>query len=253
VIGLIRSELRKLFTTQVWFWLLIGSLALAALSVVGTILTDGSDDNPAPALTTVEGQRNLFGSGAAGTIFICVLGIIGITSEYRHLTATPTFLITPVRAKVIAAKLISYAMLGIGYALCNIVLVIAMVLPWLSAKDIDVSITGNGIPAVFLATLVVTAIYGILGVGIGALIRNQIAAVSVTLVYLFLIEQLLSVIPGVKEGYRFFPGAAAQAVIQVVNTNTTLLEPWQGGLLLAGYGVLFAALATRLTVRRDVS
>jgi ABC-2 type transport system permease protein len=253
VIGLIRSELRKLFTTQVWFWMLIGSLALAALSVVGTILTDGSDGNPAPRLTTVEGQRNLFGSGAAGTIFICVLGIIGITSEYRHLTATPTFLITPVRAKVIAAKLISYAVLGVGYALCNIVLVIAMVLPWLSAKDIDVSITGNGIPMVFLATLVATAIYGILGIGIGALIRNQIAAVSITLVYLFVIESLLSVIPGVKEGYRFFPGAAGQAVVQAVNTNATLLEPWQGGLLLAGYGVLFAALATRLTVRRDVT
>jgi ABC-2 type transport system permease protein len=253
MIGLIRSEMRKLFTTQVWFWLLIGTLALTALGVVGTILSDGAQGNGNPQLSTVAGQRNLFAGSSAGYIFVCVLGIVAMTAEYRHLTVTPTFLATPRRNQVIIAKIITYAVLGLGYAIASVILVIAMALPWLKAKNIDVSLTSDQIPAVLLAAVIVVAIYGIVGVGVGALIRNQIAAVSVTLVYLFVLENILSVIPKVKESYKFLPGGAANAVTQVTQNNTALLEPWQGGLVLVGYGILFAALAAWLTVRRDVT
>ncbi|MEN3356758.1 MAG: hypothetical protein V7637_740, partial [Mycobacteriales bacterium] len=41
MIGLVRSELRKLFTTQVWLWLLLGTFALTAIRVVASILSDG--------------------------------------------------------------------------------------------------------------------------------------------------------------------------------------------------------------------
>jgi ABC-type transport system involved in multi-copper enzyme maturation permease subunit len=253
MIGLIRSELRKLFTTQVWFWLLIGTLALTALGVVGTILSDGAQGNDNPNLSTVAGQRNLFAGASAGYIFVCVLGIVAMTAEYRHLTVTPTFLATPKRNLVIIAKLITYAVVGLGFAIVSALLVIAMALPWLSAKNVDVSLTANRIPLVLLAAVIVVAIYGIVGVGLGALIRNQIAAVSVTLVYLFILENILSVIPKVKEAYKFLPGGAANAVTQVSQNNTSLLEPWQGGLVLVGYGIVFAALAAWLTVRRDVT
>lgn len=253
MIGLIRSELRKLFTTQVWFWLLLGTFGLTALGVVGTILSDGAQGNGNPRLATVEGQRNLFAGSSAGYIFVCVLGIVAMTSEYRHLTVTPTFLATPKRNLVIAAKIITYAVIGLGFAVLSALLLIAMALPWLSAKHIDVSLTANRIPLVLLAAILVVAIYGILGVGIGALIRNQIAAISITLVYLFILENILSVIPGVKSAYKYLPGGAANALTQVTSNNQSLLEPWQGGLILVGYGILFAALAAWLTVRRDVT
>jgi ABC-2 type transport system permease protein len=253
MIGLIRSELRKLFTTQVWFWLLLGTFALTAISVVASILGDGAEGNPNPRLTTVQGQRNLFAGSSAGYIFVCVLGIVGITAEYRHLTVTPTFLATPRRNLVIAAKLLTYALVGLGYAILSALLLIAMALPWLSAKNITVSLTANRLPQVFLAAVIVVAIYGIVGVGVGALIRNQIAAISITLVYLFVLEGLLSVIPGVKNAYKFLPGGAANALTQVTNNNTELLQPWQGGLILVAYGVGFAVLASWLTIRRDVT
>jgi ABC-2 type transport system permease protein len=253
VIPLIRSELRKLVTTQVWFWLLLGTFGLTAISVVASILGDGAEGNPTPRLTTVEGQRNLFAGSSAGYIFVCVLGIVAITAEYRHLTVTPTYLATPKRSRVVAAKLLTYAMVGLVYAILSALLLLAMAVPWLHAKGISVSLTANRIPLVLLAAIVVVAIYGIVGVGIGALIRNQIAAVSITLVYLFVLEGLLSVIPGVKHAYKFLPGGAANALTQATNNNTTLLEPWQGGLVLAAYGIGFAALASWLTIRRDVT
>jgi hypothetical protein len=253
VIGLIRSELRKLFTTQVWFWLLLGTFGLTAISVVATILSDGVQGNSSPRLTTLEGQRNLFSGSAAGSVFVCLLGIVGITAEYRHLTVTPTFLATPKRNSVIAAKLVLYALVGLLYAILSVLLLVAMALPWLHAKGIAVSFSEARIPLVLLAAVAVVAIYGIVGVGVGALIRNQIAAISVTLVYLFVVEGLLSVIPGVKEAYRYLPGGAARALTQATANDTTLLQPWQGGLVLAGYGIVFAALASWLTLRRDVT
>jgi hypothetical protein len=253
MIGLVRSELRKLFTTQVWFWLLIGTLALTALGIVATILSDGAEGNTNPRLSTVAGQRNLFAGSSSGLIFVCVLGILAMTAEYRHLTVTPTFLATPRRNLVIVAKLITYTLVGLLYAVLSALLVVAIAVPWLSAKNIDVSLTDNRIPLVLLASVAVVAIYGIVGVGVGALIRNQIAAVSVTLVYLFILQNLLSVIPGVKHAYKFLPGGASNALTQVTQNNTDLLEPWQGGVLLAAYGVAFAVLASWLTVRRDVS
>jgi hypothetical protein len=253
VIALIRSEVLKLRTTQVWFWLLVATLALTALSVVGVILSDGATGNTGPRLLSAEGQRNLFGNAGSASLLVCVLGIIGITAEYRHLTVTPTYLTTPRRSRVVAAKLLTYGLVGLVYAVVAALLVIAMALPWLHAKHIPVSLTANRIPLVLLAAVAVVAIYGIVGVGVGALIRNQVAAVTITAAYLFILEGLLSVIPGVKEAYRFLPGGAARALAQATSTNTDLLQPWQGGLVLAAYGIGFAALASWLTIRRDVT
>jgi ABC-2 type transport system permease protein len=256
VTALVRSELRKLLTTQVWFWMLLIALALTALFVVGTILSDGVEGNTSPPLATPEGQRNLFAITASGAAFLsAVLGIIGITGEYRHFTVTPTFLATPRRGRVVAAKLVVYAGVGLLFGVLSAVLVTAMAVPWLSARGVDVSLTANRIPLVILAAVIVVGIYGILGVGVGSLVRNQVAAVVITLAYLFVVENILAALPWVRDHLsKWLPGQAAQAVTQVqAGGSATLLDPWQGGLVLAAYGLVFAILGSLLTVRRDVT
>ena len=252
MIGLLRGEYRKLTTTQVWFWLLLGGLALTALGVVAVILTDGSGGT-GTEMNTPDGQRQLVALAAEVRVFALILGIIGITAEYRHLTVTPSYLATPRRGRVVAAKLVTYAGVGLAFSVAAILLVLAIGVPWLAAKDITLSLTSNDIPLVVLAALVVTAIYGVLGVGLGALIHNQVGAVVGALVWMWVAEPLMGVIPGVKAIYRFLPGAAANAVAQVDSSTSNLLTPWQAGLVLIGYGLLFAWLATRLTIRRDVT
>ncbi len=251
--ALLRSELRKLFTTRLWLWLLLGALAFAALISIITLATDGVQGNPNPRLSTDAGLRNLFAGIAAGAVFAIVLGAVGMTGEFRHQTATPTFLASPHRGRVVVAKLITYALAGLGYGLACTALVLAVALPWLAAKNIDVSVTGDGIPAVIAAAIAVSAVYALLGVGVGALVRNQIAAVVGTLIYLFVLEGLISNIPKVRDYYKWFPGGAAQALTQGQSSQYTLLEPWQGGLLLAAYGLAFALAGTYLAVRRDVT
>jgi ABC-2 type transport system permease protein len=249
----LRSEARKLSSTWLWLWLLLGALGFAALVTIVTIASDGGQGNPNPPLSTPAGLRNLFSGVGAGSIFAIVLGVIGMTLEYRHQTATPTFLARPHRGQVVIAKLAVYAVAGLGYGLACLVLVLAVALPWLSAKGVDVPFSADGLWSVLAAGVAIPAIYALLGVGVGALIRNQIAAVVGTLVYLFVLEALIANIPGVRDYYKWFPGGAAAALGQQANTRASLLEPWQGGLLLVAYSLAFALAGTYLAVRRDVS
>ncbi len=253
MIRLIGGEVRKLFTTKLWLWMLLGAIAITALFMSFTIALDGSEGNPQPPLTTPDGQRNLFSVAASSAVFVLILGIIAMTGEFRHQTVTPTFLATPHRGRVVIAKLITYALAGIGYGIVVVAFAIALSLPWLAAKNVDISLSGNGIPGTLVGVVAGLTVYSVLGVGVGALVRNQIAAVVGSLVYLFIVEAFVSALPTVRDYYKYFPGGANAALTGASQPNTTLLDPWQGGLLLVGYGVVFAVVGTWLAVRRDVS
>jgi ABC-2 type transport system permease protein len=105
--------------------------------------------------------------------------------------------------------------------------------------------------------IIASGIWGIIGVGVGALLRNQVAAVVGIVLYRFLIEGILSAIPKVQNAYPYLPGGATTSLLQGADTADgapfTLLSPWVGGVLLLGYGLVFAVLGTMLTVRRDVT
>jgi hypothetical protein len=250
---LLRAEFTKLFTTKLWLWLLLGAVGMSVLFAALTIGLSESAGNPAPSPATPEGQRNLFGVAGSSSALAVVLGIIAMTGEYRHETVTPTFLATPRRGRVVAAKVVAYAVVGIGFGAVNILAVLAVALPWLSAKHIDVTLTGNGIPRTLLGVLLGLAIYTVLGVGIGALIRNQVAAIVGTLVYLFVVEGLVSALPKIRDYYKYFPGGAFSGLVDTYQPDVQFLAGWQAGLLLIAYGVGFAALGASLAVRRDVT
>ena len=97
------------------------------------------------------------------------------------------------------AKLATYALVGIGYALVCIAVTIAIALPWLNAKGIQVPLGGNGIPATLAGVVAAVAIFGLIGVGLGALVREQVATVVGLLVYLFIAEPIVTRIPALAQ------------------------------------------------------
>jgi ABC-2 type transport system permease protein len=153
----------------------------------------------------------------------------------------------------VLAKLATYALVGIGYALVCIAVTIAIALPWLNAKGIQVPLGGNGIPATLAGVVAAVAIFGLIGVGLGALLREQVATVVGLLVYLFIAEPIVTRIPALDSWTVYLPGAAANALTQVAQANQDFLPPWQGGLVLAAYGLLLATAGTALTIRRDIT
>jgi len=249
--GQIKSEIRKLFGTKLWLWLLLGAMAFTALATIINLATDGGGDTPNPSLATTMGMRNLFSGIGAGSVLAIVLGAIGMTGEYRHQTVTPTFLASPHRGQVVIAKIVTYFLAGIAYGIGCTIVCFAIALPWLSSKGLHIG--GQGVPQVVFGANVAIAVYALVGVGVGALIRNQIAAVVGTLIYLFVLENLVSGIPHVRNYYKWFPGGAAQSLAGSSSNNFHLFHQWQGGLLLAAYGLAFALAGRYLAVRRDVT
>lgn len=248
---LIAAEFRKLFASWLWLWLLLGSVGITALYTSLAIAFGDDPDNPTPPLSTPEGQGTVFATSQGASTLVAVLGVIGLTSEFRHRTATATFLATPRRGRVVTAKMIAYAIIGIGYALVACATTTAIAVPWLSAKGIDVPLAGK--PEIFAGVVAGVAIFAVVGVGLGALLRDQVATVVGLLVYLFIVEPILTRIQALQVWAKYLPGAAEDALTQVAQANQRLLDPWQGGVVLFAYGVLFAVVGTVLAVRRDIT
>ena len=251
---LVHGEFAKLWSTRLWLWLLLATMGLTALFASLNIAFNDDPDTLAPPLATAAGQRLLFGTAAGGAqTLVAVLAAIGMTSEYRHRTATTTFLTTPHRARVVAAKLITYAVVGAAYAVACIAVVTAIAWPWLTARGIDPTLTGNGIPATLAGVVAAVTAFALLGVGLGALLRDQVAAVVGLLVYLFVAEPIVTRIPALQDWTIYLPGPSASALTQITLTDQDFLQPWQGGVMLAAYTMAIAAVGLWRTSRIDLT
>lgn len=251
---LVAGEMRKLSTTRLWLWLLLAAMALTALYAGLNIAFTDDPDNFAPHLSTPQGQRLHYGTAAsAATTLVAVLAAIGLTGEFRHRTATATFLATPHRGRVVVAKLVTYAVVGVGFAVACLAVTVAIGVPWLATRDITLSLTGDGIPATLAGVVAAGAAFGMLGVAVGALVRDQVAAVVGLLVYRFVAEPVVTSVPALHDWTLHLPGPAASALAGSSLETREFLAPWQGGLLLVAYAALFAIAGIALAMRRDVT
>ncbi|MFI5101396.1 MAG: ABC transporter permease, partial [Actinomycetes bacterium] len=93
--GLLRSELLKITSIRSTYALAAGCLAYVALDVVALVFAAGQPG--VPALSDPATVRTVFASSGTASALVLVIGILGMTTEYRHQTVTPTFLVTPRR------------------------------------------------------------------------------------------------------------------------------------------------------------
>jgi len=254
MVALIRGEFAKLLSTSLWLWLLLATMALTALFASLNVAFNDDPDTLAPPLATAAGQRLLFGTSAGGAqTLVAVLAAIGTTGEYRHRTATTTFLATPHRSRVLLAKLVTYAAVGAAYSVACIAVVTAIAWPWLKARGIEPTLTGNGVPATLAGVVAAVALFALLGVGLGALLRDQVAAVVGLLGYLFVAEPIVTRIPALQDWTIYLPGPSASALTQITLTDQDFLQPWQGGVVLAVYALVAVAVGLWHTTRVDLT
>jgi ABC-2 type transport system permease protein len=254
---LLRAEWRKLTTTRIWWTMLLGAIAFSTINVVAQIATNGSARSQQLPLSNPATQRAIFSAGSSGYLFTLIVGVIVVASEFRHFTSRPTFLVEPRRERVIASKLGVMAFVGFLYALACIAVSSMVALIWLGAKGIDIQWSAGSLPLVLIGDVGVVAIYSVVGVGVGVLVRNQVAAIVGALMFTLFIEPIAAVVPGVKDAFRFFPTGAARAITGAGGASTStdqapLLSGWQGALLLVGWGLVFAACGWVITLRRDI-
>lgn len=238
------AELRKMRSTRTNLGLLAGMIALILL----TVLLNGFVPK-AGELMTHDNQHALLSAGTSAALFAALIGVMAITSEFRHGTIRSTFLVTPDRTRVIAAKVIASLLMGILFGIVAIGLSLGLGYAILRIRGIDFALDTGHVVLLVLGTLLMTALWAALGVGVGAVVTNQVFAVIGVIVWAFFVENLLRALePDVG---RFTPVAASDSL--TAGFADYLLAPALGGLVLAAYAVVFLAAGAALVARRDVT
>ena len=167
------AEFLKIRSTRTTIGIVLGMIALILLfSLLSGLLTK------APSLTSTEDQRGLLSVGSLARVFSALAGIMLVTSEYRFGTIRPTFLFTPKRySRVVSAKLAAGLVAGIVFGLVGEGLGFAIGCTILAGRGIDYALNANQTALLLLGTLAGVALWGALGVGIGAVFRNQVGAI----------------------------------------------------------------------------
>lgn len=239
---LLRAELLKLRTTRTFAALVGSALALSLLVVVLVSLL--SDD------LNKRDVRDLFTADFSG-LFILLLGVIGMAGEWRHKTISGTVLAAPNRLRLLAAKTLSYAVAGAVLSLIVTVAIMAIGTVILSARD-EVTVGAGDLADVLWRNLVIAALFGALGVCVGALVRNQVVAIVGLLVFAFALEP--AVLAVTSEVGRFGPTTGAPGGIQELDPGDdgNALAPGIALLVMIGWvGTAFAA-AYAVLRRRDL-
>jgi ABC-type transport system involved in multi-copper enzyme maturation permease subunit len=248
---LVAAELLKVTSTKMWLGFLVGVVLYIGIGVVAVVFTPAQPGVDIPALETEAGIRNLFGQSAGAYVFAIVLGALGMTQEIRHQTLTSTFLAEPRRNRVMVAKMAAYGVVGAIYGAVGVVFGFALTLALLPFKD-HADIPWTGLWQIAGGAVLSCALFAILGVAAGTLIRNQIAAILLILVWVLLVETL--VVAFLPAWGKWLPGGAVAGVLQSTGFGGAgYLDVWQASLVLIGYAVAFGAIAALTTQRRDVT
>ena len=244
MIPLIRSEILKLTSVRAPWWTAAAQVPLFAMAASGAVVSGALT---AEDLATEAGLRLLLSHGGVGAILSLCVGVLLGAGEFRHGTVLDTFLSEPRRERVVAAKL---AVAGIAGVVIGVVMAVATVgvgLAWCTAKDVtmDWSVASRSA----LGIVAWQALFTVLGVALGAMLRSQAVAVTTAVVWFFIAETALAQLMSTVA--RWLPANAASALGYA--SSDGLLSQTGGGLVLLGWTLAAALGAVVLTRRRDLA
>lgn len=244
---LLSSELLKLRTTRTFLALMACSLALIVVisvpaAAAGNLKTTGT---PGRALLAVAGLAPLFA---------LVIGVIGVTTEFRHGTITPSLLVEPVRTRQMAAKLAAQLIAGLALGAVCYTACAGIVSMILSRRGIATGMSTSDWIGAVIGGALATMLYAALGLGVGALLRNQAGAIVVVLAWVFVIESLLGIIPGgFGDAIKKYGLSGVGSSLARTASHATRIGQVTAGLLLLGYALVLVIAGTIVVRQRDVS
>lgn len=267
-----RSELTKQFTTSIWWilgivlFLYVGMTSAGLAASFGALASGTLDSStssgaevPAEMLPPVIYSI----ATAVGYVFPLLIGTLLVTGEFRHQTLTPTFLAVPRRGVALGGKVVAGLVMGVLYAVLAIVASVGAGAALLAVFGIGTELGESATWAMIGRMVIAFVLWALIGIGVGTLVRNQIAAVVGVLAFTQFIEPILRAVgmfvDGVSGVTDYLPGAASDALVgasiysSIGGGTASGLEWWAGGVVLLGYAVVFLLLGWLFSWRRDVS
>jgi ABC-2 type transport system permease protein len=249
--NVLRSEWTKLRSVRSTYWTMLFAVAVTiGVSVIVCVkwahdIRHSPGDKLDPTLASLNGL--FLAQVAVGT-----LGVLVISSEYGTGMIRATFGAVPRRRVILAAKglvftavtlvvgeILSFAAFGIGQAILHGAHAGAS----LGQPQVLRAVVGGGL---YLAAV------GLLGFGLGALIRHTAGALSAFFGVLFALSALADLLP---ESWRndlmpYMPANAGTQIFAVDRVHDSL-APWMGLGVLGLYAAAAIIAATVLVTRRD--
>jgi ABC-2 type transport system permease protein len=257
----IRIELLKMTTVRLSYGLLATAVALTGIFSAISASRAGKVSGVAP-LNTYSGLSTIVTGGVWGLLLGAVLGVTLSSGEFRHQTATLTYLATPNRTRVLVAKAVAAAAGGAVFGLAVYLVATGVGLGFVTGHGYPVSIGTVTFVRYGLGHLVGGALLGSLGAVLGSLVRSQLAAVIGVFIWSIILESLLGGLFTSIQPYLPYTagttlagttlGAAGFGPSHGVSGGAPL--PFAGATaLLIGLTVVLGAIAARTTVRRDIA
>lgn len=262
-VGATKAEWLKVFTTRMWW--IIGLIMVLYIGFTGAMLglvfsellgSPGETVGESPALM-------IYSLGSAmGYLFPVLLGAMSVTTEYRNHTMTPTFTSVGRRGPVLGAKALVQAGLGAGYGVVAVAAAVLSSVFFFMAAGMGTGLTAGATWAMFLRSVTAMALWAVIGVGLGALIRSQAGAIVAVIAFTQFIEPIARMGGLLNETTasitRFLPGSVSDAFVgESVYTAMqmgagTSLSWWVAGLVLAAYGLVLVLIAYFTRWRGDI-
>jgi ABC-type transport system involved in multi-copper enzyme maturation permease subunit len=252
VTAVIRAELAKLATVRLPLGLLgIAALLAAAMSLL-TALQAGSGAAMADAsLSTAAGLAGVLSTTYFAMIMAMVLGITVSTGEFRHATATATYLAAPRRERVLAAKAIAAFGSGLLFGLAGGAITTAAGLSAAAVRGYPVALGAGTIARYGAGAILGAGLLASLGVGLGMLIRSQLGAIITVFVWAFAAENTIG---GLSHAIApYLPFMAATSLAGSPPPGGHRLPFLAAALLVAGITAVTCVIAARTSLRADIT
>ncbi|HET8958533.1 MAG TPA: ABC transporter permease [Microcella sp.] len=266
----VHAELLRVFSLRSW-WILAAVLALYVAVTAGGFAFFVSADTgggPGPLPADIAAPLVYSSTTSVALVVPLLFGALLATTEYRWRTLTPTLLAQPRRGVVLAGRVVVAALLGALYGVVGALASLAAGAPVLAAMGTDPLLGDPEVLGLLARTVLACALWSLLGLGLGALLTSQVAAIVIVLVFTQFIEPTLRIVAGLAEwsaeAARYLPGAATDSLVgagilasigQLDPTIPGAIEPLtmlEGGLVLAALSLVVIVIAAATTLRRDV-
>jgi ABC-type transport system involved in multi-copper enzyme maturation permease subunit len=263
----VRAELRKFFTTRLWWGMAIAVLVSGAAFAVlfAFFFTSDAVQGPqgavAPRTDAAIAKAVFTGGLQVGYLLTLAVGVLTIGSEYRHQTITATFLAIPRRGRVMAAKVAALLVIGAFYGVLSLAGAVGAGSLVLTSKGVS-PYADTSIWRTLALCLLVLGLWAMIGLGTGILIPNQVAALLISVAVAWIVEPVLSLVLALTEWGKsispYLPSRATSAMVEATSGGfdgqpVEQLSWWAGALVLTAYAVVMAGLGTWRTLRSDIS